>query len=381
MKNEHTPFLTKGYIGPELFCDRKNETQKLVRNMQNSANTVLISNRRLGKTSLILHVFNTLNQNDTTPCLYVDVFATKNLNDFINQFASAMLSAFPEKNSIGKKLFKWLKSLSPTISYDSLSGIPQVSLSISQPGQVENSLTGLFKFLEQINTPIVLAFDEFQQILTYPEKNVEALLRTHIQHLHNLRFIFSGSSKHILSEIFNDSRRPFFASTQWIELKEIDHDIYAQFILSTFTKHKRNITTDAINYILEWTYCHTFYTQSVCSHLYATGMKNITTETVKAVSIEIITEQEAVFYQYRQMLTQVQWNVLCGIAHEQKLYQPNSKAFIQTYQLGTPSNVQRAIKSLTANEMIFSEHAEQGLYYRVYNVFLLRWIRYKFFRK
>ena len=78
------------------------------------------------------------------------------------------------------------------------------------------------------------------------------------------------------------------------------------------------------------------------------------------------------------MLTSVQWNVLNGIAHEDKLYQPNSKEFIQKYKIGTPSNVQRAIAALLRNEMIYSEQDEHGTYYRVYNVFLSRWLEIKY---
>ena len=377
MKNDQNPFTIKGYTGPELFCDRVSETGKLVRNMKNSANTLLISNRRMGKTGLILHTFYQLNKQDQIPCLYVDIFATKNLADFTNQLASAMLDAFPEKNSLGRKALKWLKSLSPVISYDSLTGIPQVSLAYTQPEQTENSLSGIFRFLEQMNTPIVIAFDEFQQILQYPEKNTEALLRTHIQHLHNLHFIFSGSSKHMLTNIFADSRRPFFASTSIISLTEIDKKEYSKFIEINFKKYKRRITDEAINYLLDWSMQHTYYTQYVCNHIFAENSKEIAIENVRKTCIEILLEQEPIFYQYRQMLTPIQWNILNGIAREHKVYQPNSKVFLQKYKLGTPANMKRAIDSLTRNEMLLNDRDEKGNFYRVYNVFLLRWLEYK----
>jgi uncharacterized protein len=377
MKNELNPFLIKGYISSELFCDRVTETKKLVKNMQNNANTLLISNRRMGKTGLILHTFHTINTQEATPCLYVDIFATQNLSDFTNQLACAMLEAFPEKNSTGKKVLKWLKSLSPVISYDPLSGLPQVSLNYTRPEQVENSISGIFRFMEQMNIPIVIAFDEFQQILSYPEKNTEALLRTHIQHLHNLRFIFSGSSKHMLTDIFGDSRRPFFASTQVVNLSEIDYKAYSRFIVDIFQKHKRVMTQDATDFVLQWSRRHTYYTQCVCNHLFALGTKKIDVETVQKACADILAEQEPLFFQYRQMLTPVQWNILRGIAHEEKLYQPNAKTFLQKHKIGTPSNVQRAIEALMRYEMIFREQDEKGQYYRVYNVFLSRWLENK----
>jgi Predicted ATPase (AAA+ superfamily) len=377
MKNDQNPFLLKGYISPELFCNRVSETERLVRNIQNGANTLLISNRRMGKTSLILHTFHTLNTTETIPCLFVDISATENITEFTNQLASAMLHAFPEKTSMGKKVLKWIKGLRPIISYDPLSGTPQVSIAFSHAEQAENSLTGMFRFMEQMNIPIVIAFDEFQQIRAYPEKNIEALLRTHVQHLHNLRFIFSGSSKHILSDIFADSRRPFFASTEMIALSEIDYQPYFLYIENIFKKHRRTISSEAIDFILLWSRRHTYYTQSVCNHVFAIGGPKIGIETVHKICSDILAEQEALFYQYRQMLTPLQWKVLQGIAHEDKLYQPNSKMFLQKNRIGTPSNVQRAMDALLRYEMIYREQDNQGSYYQVYDVFLSRWLENK----
>ncbi len=377
MKSEQNPFLLKGYISPELFCDRVTETNSLIRNLQNSANTLLISNRRMGKTGLILHTFWQINAQEKTPCLYIDVFATKNLSDFTNQLASAMLEAFPEKNSMGRKVMNWIKSLSPVISYDSLSGLPEVSIAYSRPEQTENTLLGILKFLDKMNMPIIIAFDEFQQILHYPEKNIEALLRTHIQHLHNLRFIFSGSSKHLLTDMFADSRRLFFASTSMVALSEIEQSEYSVFIEQTFAKHHKNIAPEAIDWLLQWTGRHTYYVQYTCNRIYAGGNKAITLSIARQTASDILLEHEAIFYQYRQMLTALQWQVLSAVAREQKVYSPGSKDFVQKYQLGSASAVQRAIESLTENEMLLRDNDEKGTYIRVYNVFLSRWLEYK----
>ena len=106
-------------------------------------------------------------------------------------------------------------------------------------------------------------------------------------------------------------------------------------------------------------------------------IKEIAIENVRKTCIEILLEQEPIFYQYRQMLTPIQWNILNGIAREHKVYQPNSKVFLQKYKLGTPANMKRAIDSLTRNEMLLNDRDEKGNFYRVYNVFLLRWLEYK----
>ncbi|HJX72139.1 MAG TPA: hypothetical protein VJ346_09310, partial [Bacteroidales bacterium] len=119
------------------------------------------------------------------------------------------------------------------------------------------------------------------------------------------------------------------------------------------------------------------YTQCICNKVFAAGIRKIEPDAVHKICSDILAEQETLFYQYRQMLTSVQWNVLRGIAKEDKLYQPNSKDFIQKYRIGTPSNVQRAIESLLHYEMIYRGHDDHGVYYRVYNVFLSRWLENK----
>ncbi len=268
----------------------------------------------------------------------------------------------------------FLKGLRPTISFDSLTGAPEVTIDFAESRQYEQSLTGLFSFVEKQNIPVVIAMDEFQQIANYPEKNVEAILRSIIQKLHNIQFIFCGSSKHLLSEIFTDSQRPFFSSTQPLNLESIDKKEYTAFIKNHFSKAKRLINDEAIDFVLEWTRLHTYYTQVVCNKLYASEKQKITLDDVKFNCDAILMEQENIFFQYRNLLTSGQWNLLKAIAKEDKVYKPSSKSFIKRYDLGTPSHIQRALSALFEKEMIFLEQDVAGGYYRVYDCFLARWL-------
>jgi len=202
MKTQKNPFHLKGYHGAKLFCDREKETNLLIENAKNGVNTTLLSTRRMGKTGLIHHVFNSLGKEKKWVCIYVDIYATQSLAELTNQVASAILKTFPQNNSIGKKFINLIKGFSPVISYDHLTGTPEIAFSYSQANQYEYSLKGLFDFLEQQNKQVIIALDEFQQIANYPEKSTEALLRTVIQSLKNTVFIFSGSHKHMLMEMF-----------------------------------------------------------------------------------------------------------------------------------------------------------------------------------
>ncbi|MEN9522548.1 MAG: hypothetical protein RL065_925, partial [Bacteroidota bacterium] len=309
--------------------------------------------------------------------IYVDIYATTCLKDFTNLLATAILQTFPEKKSIGKKLMVALKSLRPIFSFDSLSGVPEVSFDFAQPKQFEHSVTQLLKFLDAQNQIIIIAIDEFQQILNYPEKNTEAYLRTIIQQLKNVRFIFSGSSQHLLADMFTNVKRPFFSSGQSMYLHEIDTLLYSTFIKEQFTKSKKTISDEAIDFILEFTHRHTYYTQALCNKLFSTGTKKITLADAQKTASIILHENEAIYFQYRSLLTVNQWQLLKAIAQADKVYQPSSKKFIQQYHLGTPANVQRSLEALLNKEMIFSKKDSIGNYYRVYDCFLLRWLTTK----
>ena len=267
-----------------------------------------------------------------------------------------------------------LKSFRPVFSFDSFSGAPEVSFDFAQTKQYENSLAQLLKFLDNQNRPIIIAIDEFQQILNFPEKNVEAYLRSIIQQLKNVTFIFSGSSQHLLADMFNNVKRPFFASTQSIYLHEIDKKIYADFIKQKFTERKRTITNDALEYILEFSKQHTYYTQSLCNKIFSTGIKKVNESDAQHAAYELLKENESVYFQYRTLLTTNQWQLLKAIAKEDMVYQPSAKKFIYDHHLGTPANVQRSMEALLNKEMVFCRKDEKGNYYRVYDCFLGRWL-------
>lgn len=371
---ERNPFIISGYFGPELFCDRVKETRTLITNARNGVNTTLVSIRRMGKSGLIWHTIEQLRKNYHHTCIYCDIYATGDLKDFTNKLGTSILQALPEKNPMGKKFLNLLKGLRPVFSYDALSGQPQLSFTLSSQQQYEQTVESLFGFLDSQNKPVLLAIDEFQQITSYPEKNIEALLRSQIQTLKNVNLIFSGSSHHLISEMFSNGNRPFFASTQFLYLKEIEKSIYKEFIKDILNIEKRKIDEEALDFIMDFSKAHTFYTQSICNRLFASGIKTISRDIVKQECNLLISEHEQLFFQYRNLLTLMQWNLLGAIAKEGRVYQPTAKAFIGKYKIGTPANVRRGLEALLNKEMIFRENDKDGTYYSVYDLFLSRWL-------
>ena len=309
----------------------------------------------MGKTGLINHVFYYLNKERSRECIYIDIYATQSLPEFTNQLASAILTAFPQSISIGKKFINLIKGLNPTISYDALTGAPEISFSFSQPRQYEYSLKELFTFLSKQKKPVVIAIDEFQQIVNYPEKNTEALLRTIIQQLKNVNFIFSGSRRHLLLEMFTSAKRPFFTSTNPLYLGSIPPKEYTKFIKKLFAKGGRTIDDKSIEFILDWTCNHTYYTQSLCNKVYTQNTGKISIENVYKACDSILQEQENIFFQYRNLLTSAQWKLLKAVAKEGKVRQPTGSIFIGKYSLGNPASVKRSLEALVSKEMVFQE--------------------------
>lgn len=368
------PFPVVGYKGPEYFCDREDEIQQLKNAVISGRNSTLIALRRMGKTALIQHLFHIL-EKDSYRLVYLDLMPTTSLRDLNSALVTALARAFPEKSNTGKKIWQWIKSIRPTVTYDPYSGQPTVSVGFDKAEEQMVSIADAFKLMDLNTRPTVVAFDEFQQITQYPEKQTEAWLRSQIQQLKNTTFVFSGSQQTILQEMFLSAKRPFYASTELLQLDYIRFDTYRSFISEKFSEADRKIADEEINTILNWCRGHTYYVQTICNRLFGREQKEISPAAVKAEMQQILKEQEGLFYTYRDLMTAPQWNLLKSIAKEDKLYAPTGSAFISKYKLGAAATIQRSLTSLLNNELIFRvTDAEGAKYYQVYDVFLSRWL-------
>ena len=367
------PFALVPYISKEYFCDREEETKTIVEYLQNGSNITLISPRRYGKTGLIYRVFDEIKQQkvNISTC-YVDIYATETLEDFIKVFSEAVITSMEKKKAI-KSFFQFLGGLRPMLSYDPVSGNPELTLTFHTDHEKKQTLASIFEFIERQDKKTIVAIDEFQQIRYYGI-NMEALLRSYIQPLRNVQFIFCGSKKHIMTEMFTDARSPFYESTRCLYLEKIDRAVYAEFIIRMFEKGKKTVTEEALDFILDWTKLHTFYTQSLCNHVFLKSNKKIDKEEVLKSANQILKENEQTFIQWRNLLTPNQWNYLKAVAKEQSVEKPYSTQFIQKYNIGTSANSQRLLEALIDKELILANSTLEGVSYSVYNVFLSRWL-------
>ncbi|HMN23608.1 MAG: ATP-binding protein [Ignavibacteriaceae bacterium] len=365
------PFLLSGYISKEYFCDRENETGKILEAIQNNRNITIYSQRRIGKTVLINHVFHSLKSDKNKVCIYLDVLSSNSFNEFVNVFGNAIINSIETKpEKFYKKVKELFMSFRPVITIDSLTGLPSFQLTTQSKYEAEKSIEGLFNYLRSQKKKIVIAIDEFQQISQYPENNIEALLRTNIQKLTNTTFIFSGSKKHLLLSMFEDKNRPFFKSTQLMKLDKIDKNVYSDFIISSFAKSDKRINKEQTNIILEWVNLQTFYVQYICNRIFSKNAKQISESIINETFIEILEEQEIVFINYRNLLTEYQWRILRAVASEGIIKSVLSKHFISKYNLNTPSSVKTAVDSLITKDILINDISG----YYIQDVLFQKWL-------
>lgn len=225
------PFLVGNYISPKYFCNREKETETIINAFNNQRNLTLISHRRYGKTGLIWNVFYNLNQQGKTKTAYVDLLYTNNLRDFNTALAKAIIGKFDNRiTSVLKAFGRIVKSLKPIITINPDTGVPDITVDYFEGVSPELTTEEIFRYLKKQKAPLLIALDEFQQIGNYPEENVDALLRSHIQQLNSTSFIFSGSQKHIITQMFTNPKKPFYQSTEMLFIDKIDENAYAAFI-------------------------------------------------------------------------------------------------------------------------------------------------------
>ena len=371
------PFVLRPYENAELFCDREKETKDIIDDLQNGVNVTLISPRRYGKTGLIYHVFDELSKNRPSMTLcYCDVYSADDLEGFVKLLSESIVANVKEESLI-KKFFSFFSGIRPLVSYDPVSGSPQVSITYQNEGQKLATLKSLFDFLGCQKKIFVIAFDEFQIIRNFKGVNMEALLRTYIQPLKNVRFIFCGSQKHIMTDMFVNEKNPFYESTHIVYLDKIKRELYGEFIKKLFGMGNRRIDDESVDFILEWTRCHTFYVQYLCHRLYRNCKKNVSLGDVRRACAEILDEGVNGFLERRNLLTDKQWRFLKAVAKEGTVSQPTSGDFVNKYKLGTGAAVKRVLESLIEKELLLESLTLDGKSYCVYNVFLSRWLESK----
>ncbi len=369
------PFVTNSYAGAEYFCDRVQETTSLRELLLNENNVALISPRRLGKTDLIWHVFDDDEIRSNYYCFVVDIYATKNLSDFVSMLGKSVMNELrPKGKRAWEKFISVVSSLRSEISFD-MNGVPTWSVGLRAISNPSVTLDEIFTYLNQADKPCLVAIDEFQQITRYNDDTVEATIRTYVQRCTNAHFIFSGSQRHIMNEMFTSPSRPFYQAVSIMNLQPLDLEVYTNFCIGKFEQAGKHLDPDVVSTLYQRFNSVTSYMHRILNVLYSKTSEGETC-TVPMVddAIGFILSMSSDTYEslYYQM-PEKQRMLFLAIAKEGKATMVTSGRFINKHRLNSASSVSSALKGLLEKDFITMDKNA----YSVYDQFFSLWLAFK----
>lgn len=352
------PFVIGKYVDKDYFCDRQKESELLVHHIVNGRNVAIMSERRLGKTGLIEHVFaNALSKDYET--FLIDIYTCKNLREMVYLLAGEVFKKIARRQSLLERLLRVVRSLKPTITYDAVTGLPELGITLSEIQQPEVTLDEIFGYLEQSDNTCIIAIDEFQKIASFEEQDMEALLRTKIQHLKKTQFVFAGSERHLLEGIFSNPARPFYNSVVFMQLLPIEKAAYISFCQQQFKHYDKTVSDTLVAQLYDCFQGITWYLQLSMNEAFAiTGRgERIDHEAYGHILRHLVDSKRFTFEDRYAMLTEKQKTVLMAMAAEfPKEVTLTSQQFITKYSLKTASSVQTAVKGLTEKGILADFH-------------------------
>ncbi len=372
-KKISNPFLLRGYISPDYFCDREDETTKLIELLRAGNNITLISTRRMGKTGLITHCFNNTAIQQEYYTFFVDIYATKTLRDFVFLLSKEILEKLKPFGKKAMDIFvQAMKSLQTGVSFD-MAGTPSFNINVSDIQSSEKTLDEIFKYLKKADKPCIIAIDEFQQIDKYREDNVEALLRTHIQHCNNAQFIFAGSQHHTMGNMFLSAARPFYMSSDIMYLSSIPLDKYTKFAVQHFKRGGKKLLPEVMSAVYEQFEGITWYVQKVLNVLYGSTPQGseCNLDMLPWAYKNILNSNDYTYQEIIFRLPEKQQELLVAMAKEKTVRNPTSGEFVKKYKLQSASSVQSALRVLSEKDYITQE---MGCH-KIYDRFFALWLR------
>ena len=361
------PFLIRGYAGPEYFCDRVTETQKLVSAISNGRDVTLVAPRRYGKTGLVHNAFRILEKTHAT--VYLDIFAIDDLTSFVQMFAAAVLDSLDSTaERVGRKILSFFKSCRPTLTPKD-DGSFSFSFDLA-PSQAKATLKDTFDYIASRKRKVVIAIDEFQRVREFPEKGTEALLRSYIQFVPNAHFIFAGSRKHMMDAMFVSPKGPFYQSTQLMALGTIDAGKYEEFAAGFFRGDGRTFSGEAFRHLYERFAGITWYIQSILNRIWTHGSGLDSTQQVDDTVDELVAESESFYFDLLRSQTPAEQSILKAVGREGVVESISGGHFISRNALPAASTVRSAAAKLTERDLLYRTNAGYVVYDRFFGLWL-----------
>lgn len=368
------PFVIGKYVAPEYFCDRENETEFLIKQIRNGRNVALISPRRMGKTGLIEHCFRREDIEKDYYLFFVDMYSTSSLAEMVYLLGKSIYEQLkPKKNAFLESFMSIVASLRMGFKLDPVTGEPAFDIGLGDIHAPETTMDEIFRYLENADKPCIVAIDEFQQIREYPEKNVEALLRSKIQKCRQTQFVFCGSKRHMMGNMFNSPSKPFYQSAITMGLEPISIETYMKFASDKFESYGKSVEPELVKEVYTRLDGCTWFVQMIMNELFALTPTGETCGTGKLETAweNVIMSQEMSYMEQFSLLAAKQKIVLLAIAKDGKARSITSAQFIKRHNLSSASSLQSALKPLLKHDIVIKELD----YYRVYDYFYAEWLK------
>lgn len=368
------PFVIGKYISDDYFCDREKETEFLYKQIVNGRNVAMLSPRRMGKTGLIYHLFGQKEVAQRYHVFFTDIYATQTIEEFVYSLSSAIYVG--QRKSLKKRFWDLVKSLRLAFRTDAVTGEPELSLSLGDIKEPEKTLDEIFEYLESADKPCIVAIDEFQQIGSYKGVRAEALLRTKIQQCRQTHFIFAGSKKHLMANMFNSPAKPFYQSVISIGINPLPKDAYVKFAISKFKEYGKEVEPELVGMVYDHFDGVTWFVQVIMNELFAMTGQGETCKTAKFdAAFQNAVDVQAVNYeQILSNLSLKQKALVQAIAKEGTVTGITRSGFIKKYNLDSSSSVQSALRPLVNNDIVLQD----GNAYRLYDYFFASWLKRPF---
>jgi AAA+ ATPase superfamily predicted ATPase len=260
------PFRFSGIVEEPAFCNRKEEQKEIKQYIETSQYVLLYSHRRYGKSSLILKIFRGLTK---VKPVYIDLYGTTRIEEFIASFLKGVSALESQTTRLIKMIREAIRSIGITFSVDPITGIPTAAPVFNRAAE-GRTIDELFSLVETLSKKqkLVVAFDEFQEVATYGGDPFEKSLRKSIQMHDRISYIFSGSQRHLMNEMFNDRKRAFYMLATRYPLGKIETVHYVEWVKGLYRKAKRRIEDNLIEDVVDRCDNHPMYIQEFFFNLW-----------------------------------------------------------------------------------------------------------------
>ena len=346
----------------ENFTDRVKESKRLKMDFENGVNVVLVSPRRIGKSSIVRKVMKEITD-PSIKTVYIDIYDCRNEYDFYNRFAAEVLKQTSTKaENVIENIKKFLVRLTPKIAF-SPEPTSEFSLSLGitpQNYEPEEILQLPEKIGRDQGVHLVVCIDEFQQIGEMPDSlSIQKRLRGVWQHQRNVSYCFFGSKKHLMTKLFQNRRMPFFQFGEMMFLDKIPTEDWVPFICARFERQGKHISEDLARRICETVEGNSSYVQQLAWNVLAETEKTTTEQDFLHGVEALLAQCSALFEEQLKGLTGYQLNFLRALC-DGVTCDFGSKSVLETYNLGTKSNITRIKSALQGKELI--DYDKNGVY-------------------